>query len=133
MVNSDEIEITEKEQELINEILLEYSTEEKDDGYVVKYKLNPEIDYSGYEMDPQIAKANFIKLIQQPNILNESMIMMLLVKYEEAIAGIYHFLLEAYPEAYLSSKSITYAELVLMESNINEIKERYIDKEIDEN
>lgn len=57
---------------------------------------------------------------------------MLLVKYEEAIAGIYRFLLEAYPQAYLSGKSITYAELVSVESNFEDIKERFIDKEIDE-
>lgn len=132
MVNLSEYEISEKEQEEIDKIILDYAIEEKEDGYVVYYKLNPAIDFSEYEMDPQIAKTKFIKLIQQPSILNESMIMMLLVKYEEAIAGVYRFLLEVYPQAYLSSKSITYAELVSMESNIEEIKEKFIDKEIDE-
>ena len=132
MVCLDEYEISEREQDEIDKIMLDYSMEEKEDGYAVTYRLNPEIDFSGYEMDPQIAKTSFIKLIQQPTILNESMIMMLLVKYEEALSGIYRFLLEAYPQAYLSGKSITYAELVSIESNIEEIKEKFIDKEIDE-
>lgn len=132
IVNLDEYVISQREQEEIDKIILNYSVEEKDDGYVVTYKLNSQMDFSGYEMDPQIAKTSFIKLVKQPAILNESMIMMLLVKYEEAIAGIYRFLLEAYPQAYLSGKSITYAELVSVESNFEDIKERFIDKEIDE-
>ena len=57
---------------------------------------------------------------------------MLLVKYEDAIAGIYRYLLEAFPQAYLSDKSITYSELVSYDSDIDETKEKFIAKEIDE-
>lgn len=132
VMDLEEIEITEEEQKVIDDIISEYKIEEKEEGTVVKYKLDPEKNFSDYEMNPQIARTNFSKLIQQPNILNESMIMMLLVKYEEAIAGIYRYLLEAFPKAYLSDKSITYSEIVSFDSDIEEIRERFINKEIDE-
>lgn len=131
-INLNEIEVSAKEQNVINDIITEYYIDNKEDGKVISYKLNPEKDFSEYEMDPQIARINFSKLIQQPNILNESMIMMLLVKYEDAIAGIYRYLLEVFPQAYLSDKSIKYSELVSFESDLKEIKERFINKEIDE-
>ena len=127
-----EIKISELEKKVIDDIVADYSIEPKDGGFIISYKLNPEKDFSGYEMDPQIAKDNFSKLIQYPSILNNSVIMMLLVKYEEAISGIYKYLLEAFPQAYLSDKSITYSELVSYESDIKEIKKRFIDKEIEE-
>lgn len=123
VMDLEEIEITEEEQKVIDDIISEYKIEEKEEGTVVKYKLDPEKNFSDYEMNPQIARTNFSKLIQQPNILNESMIMMLLVKYEEAIAGIYRYLLEAFPKAYLSDKSITYSEIVSFDSDIEEIKQ----------
>lgn len=126
VMDLEEIEITEEEQKVIDDIISEYKIEEKEEGTVVKYKLDPEKNFSDYEMNPQIARTNFSKLIQQPNILNESMIMMLLVKYEEAIAGIYRYLLEAFPKAYLSDKSITYSEIVSFDSDIEEIRERFI-------
>lgn len=131
-VDLPEYSITKDEQEEIDKILLDYSVEKKDDGYVVSYKLNRQNDFSGYEMDPQIARTKFVNLIQQPTILSESIIMMLLVKYEEAIAGLFRFLLEICPQAYLSEKSITYAELVSIKSNIEDIKDKFICKEIDE-
>ena len=132
VINLDEFEVSEEEQKVIDEVITEYYIDDKEDGKVISYKLNPEKDFSEYEMDPQVARTNFSKLIQQPNILNESMIMMLLVKYEDSIAGIYRYLLEAFPKAYLSDKSITYSELVSYESDLEDIKERFINKEIDE-
>lgn len=132
IIDVDEIELSDEEQKIVDDIVAEYKIEETDNGTVVKYKLNSKKDFSNYEMNPQIARTNFCKLIQQPNILNETMIMMLLVKYEEAIAGIYRYLLESFPKAYLSDKSITYSELVSFESDIEEIKKRFIDKEIEE-
>lgn len=120
------------ERRVIDDLIAEYHIDDKEEKKIVKYKLNPEKDFSAYEMDPQVASTNFYKLIQQPNILNESMIVMLLVKYEDAIADIYRYLLEEFPEAYLSDKSITYSELVSFDTDLDEIKERFISKEIDE-
>lgn len=72
VMDLEEIEITEEEQKVIDDIISEYKIEEKEEGTVVKYKLDPEKNFSDYEMNPQIARTNFSKLIQQPNILNES-------------------------------------------------------------
>ncbi len=128
----DDIVVTDNEQKIISKMLAEYHIDEKEDGKVIMYKLNPEKDFSAYEMNPYVARINSFKLVQQPNVLSESTIMMLLVKYEDAIAGIYRYLLEAFPNAYLSDKSITYSELVSFDTDIEEIKERFINKEIEE-
>lgn len=130
--NLEEIDISEEEQKVVDRIILEYNIENKEDRIVINYKLNSDIDFTDYEMNPQVARTTVLKLIQQPNILNESMIMMLLVKYEDAIAGVYRYLLESYPQAYLSEKSITYSELVSFDSDLDEIKEKFINKEVEE-
>ncbi len=132
MVKDGDFQNLEKEQISIDEIITEYSIEEKDEGYYVTYKLNPEMDFSLYEMDPQMARKEAIKLIKQPSILNESVLMMLMVKFEEAISSIYRFLIEAYPQAYLSDKSINYTELISLESNIDVIMERFVSREIED-
>ncbi len=129
---TDGIILPEIEQKVIDEIITEYHIEDTDDGKLVSYKLNPEMDFTGYEMDPQVARAEFRKKIQHPDTLRESIIIMLIIKYEDAIARVYRYLLELFPQAYLSEKSISYSELLAFESNFEEIKERFINKEIEE-
>lgn len=130
--DSDELSLTPEEQEIIGKIIDEFVVEDKDEGKIVKYRLNPNEDYKGQVMDPSVARKGYIKLIQQPRILRESIIMMLLIKYEESIANIFRFLIKKYPQAYLSDKSITYSELLSSESNIDAIKEKLINKQVEE-
>ena len=130
--DSDELSLTPEEQEIIDKIIDEFVVEDKDEGKIVKYRLNPNEDYKGQVMDPSVARKGYIKLIQQPRILRESIIMMLLIKYEESIANIFRFLIEKYPQAYLSDKSITYSELLSSASNIDAIKEKLINKQVEE-
>ena len=60
------------------------------------------------------------------------MLMMLLVRYEEAIAGVFSYLINKIPEAYLSEKSIKYSDLVVMEADIQDVKKTLLDKEVEE-
>lgn len=46
--------------------------------------------------------------------------------------GIFRYLLEAYPNAYLSDKSISYAELINLNVGLQEIRNHFIDNEIEE-
>lgn len=113
---SEEVEIVEDEQDKKN----------------VQYKLKEPEKYAKYELDPIIANRKVISLFEQPEILKDSVLIMLLIKYENIISEIYKKLLKSFPNAYLKEKSITYSELILMNSNIDEIKKAFIESEIDE-
>ena len=106
--------------------------EDAEDKRIVQYKLKNAEAYAKYELDPWIAKEKALYLKEQPVILNNSVSMMLLIKYENAISDLYEELLQTFPEAYLKDKSITYSELVSLNSNIADIKAAFIESEIDE-
>ncbi len=128
-----DMELSEEELEEINQIVETCEVEERNDGVVVRYKLK-ELDerYKKYELNPQKAVAEYIKLSEQPSILSESTLMMLLVRYEEAIAGIFKYILMEYPDAYLKEKSITYSELMVLNTEIKEVKRCFIEKEVED-
>ena len=133
--SNEDIALSEKEKEIISEMLDDFNVIDSDgNGSVrIKYKLKESFSIDGnYELDPIKAREGFTSLIQQSEILHESVLMMLLVMYEDAISSIYQYLIDRYPHAFLSDKCITYSELMNMNSNnIEEIKQRFIDKEID--
>ena len=85
-----------------------------------------------YERNPNKARAGALCLIEQPDILSESVLIMLMIKYEDSIARMYRYLIEKFPQAYLSDKSIKYSELLNINSSIDEIKEKFVAKEIEE-
>lgn len=107
--------------------------EDEYDKEKVEYKLKNQEKYAEkYELDPVIAERKCASLIERPEILNNSVIIMLLIRYESIISNIYKKLLIAFPNAYLKDKSITYDELISFNSDIEEIKKAFIDSEIDE-
>ena len=121
----------ESEKKFITEelIILEGENEKED----VQYKLKePEKYINKYELDPFVAEKRSASLIKQQRTLNESVIIMLLIRFESIISEIYKGLLISFPEAYLKDKSITYSELISLNSDIEEIKKAFIDGEIDE-
>lgn len=122
-LNDDEEKFVNDELEII---------EEDDDKRIVQYKLKDNEKYSKYELNPYLAQEKTSSLLEQPIILNNSVIIMLLIKYENAISALYEELLHAFPEAYLKDKSITYSELVSLNSDIEDIKAAFIESEIDE-
>lgn len=132
-IEDDEFQISEYEKKLLDEILEEYHIEQSDTGLTVQYKLkNPGLIEKKYELNPHRAIAEFRKLSEQPEILNDSTIMMILVRYEEAIAELFRYLIGKYPAAYLNDKSITYAELIKLDTEIKNIRKIFLDKEVDE-
>ncbi len=125
-------ELTKEQLDEVNEIISDYDIVDGGENKSIIYRLNPKRDFSKYEMDPKTARAEAMALAEQPMILKESMIIMLLIKYEDAIAELFRFLLEAHPEAYLAEKSIKYSELISFEGGLEEIKEKLINKEVEE-
>lgn len=106
--------------------------EDKQEKKSLQYKLRAPEKYAKYELDPIIANRKLVSLLEQPDILNDSIIILLLIKYENIISEIYRKLLKTFPDAYLKEKSITYSKLISMNSNIDEIKKAFIESEIDD-
>ena len=124
---------TEMLPKIIDEILDSYEiVDEDDETWKVKYTLKHIGNLSKQNVpNPYLAIEKSLELKKQNTILNKSVLMMLLVKYEEAISGIYKFLLEKYPAAYLNEKNITYAELFSDNADISYIKQKFVDHEIE--
>lgn len=128
-----ETELTDEEMLEINKIIDSYDVEKREEGIVIRYKLKnisnlkPE-----YELDPHVATSEYFKLLEQPKIHSESTLMMLLIRYEEAVSGIFKYILMQYPEAYLKEKCITYSELMAVDTDIKEVKKHFVEKEAEE-
>ena len=122
-----------EEEGIINEMLEDYNivNEDNSDSIQVSYKLKETFSKEGFETDPVKARDAVICLFQQPDFLSESVLVMLMIKYEDSISSIFRYAIEKHPQAFLSKKSITYSELMTMESDIEEIKRKFIDDEID--
>ena len=130
---TDDIRISEQEEEIIDSILETCDVQQTEKVGVIQYKIKNQNELEkDFELNPHKAQAEYLKLIERPQILNDSTIIMLLVRYEEAISGILKYLINKYPVAYLSEKTITYAELISMSSDIKDIKERFIEKEVED-
>lgn len=129
----EEVGIEADERILIDEIMAECNVEENEEGIVVQYKLkNHENLMDEYELDPQKAHKAYVRLIEQPQILSESTLMMLLIKFEETISRLFKYVMLKYPEAYLKDKSITYSEILAIQSEIKVIKSFFVEKEVEE-
>lgn len=125
--------LSEKEKKTIEDIVESCYSEVKDGKTILQYKLK-NIDHlkTKYELNPSVARMKFFNLlVEQPKILNESTLIMILIKFENAIAGIFRFLIEKYPEAYLQDKSITYSKLFSIAPDIAYIKEHFVNKEVE--
>lgn len=86
--------------------------EDKEDKKNVQYRLKDSKKYAKYELDPIIAERKISSLFEQPIILNDSVLIMLLIRYENIISELYKRLLKAFPDAYLKEKSITYNKCI---------------------
>ena len=127
-----DVSLTKDEEIIKDEMIEEFNIDEDSTPTRVFFKLKESFKVDDkYVLDPNKAKYEETRLKQQPDILSSSVLMMLLVKYEESISRVFRFLIENYPQAYLSDKSISYTELMNMQSDIDQIKKRFIDKEID--
>lgn len=134
MEPDSEITLSKKEEETIADMIDEFDYYEDKENGIVRFSYKKKESFSvddKYELDPNKAKTKVFSLIQQPVILSESVLMMLLIKYEESISKIFRYLIMKHPQAFLSDKSITYSELISLNSNIEDIKERFISREIE--
>lgn len=127
----DEIGIAVKE--LAQKLLMDITINEMEVGYSISYKINEEFaNNSKYEFDPSTAAREYRKLSERIEILNNSTLISLLIKYEETIAGIFKYIISKFPSAYLNNKTLSYSEIMEINSNIDSVKEILLEREIDE-
>ena len=125
--------LTSEEEDIISEMLEDYSIDrsENNDSTQVKYKLKDTFVKEGLEIDPVRAREAVICLFQQSEVLSESMLVMLMIKYEDSISSIFRYIIEKYPQSFLSQKSISYSDLLSMKSDIEEIKNKFVEDEVE--
>ena len=88
--------LSESEKNIIADMIEDFDVvkAEAEDTYRVSYKLRDDFKVEDqYELDPNRAREEFISLMQQPVILSESVLMMLLIKYEDSISRVFRYLL----------------------------------------
>lgn len=130
--DKEKYELSEQEQAIIEKILDNFEIEKSERQSKIEYYLKNITDLKGFELSVDRAQKSFKKAIARLRTLNESTLIIVLIKYEECISNLFRFLIENYPDAYLSDKSITYSEIVIAKENIRDIKTRFIDREVDE-
>ncbi len=121
----------EEEKEFVEKELIELDNDSKDNN--IRYRIRNVEQYGReYELDPYISETKIHSLLEQPMILYESILMMLLIRYENVISCIYRELLENFSDAYLKNKSIEYSKIISADSNIKKILEVFLEDEVDE-
>lgn len=91
---------------------------ENDDNRSVKFKIK-NIDKLGVSdsFDPINEAIEFEKYLNMERLFLEETIIMLMVKFEDAISNLLHCLFERYPDKYLADKTISYSEIVKYNSS----------------
>jgi len=126
-------EFGKKIKEIAEKLICDISIKEEDSRYAVSYKLNETFTKdSEFELDPSKAAREYRKLSERIEILNNSILMLLLVKYEEFISKIFSYLIYKYPYAYLEDKKLTYSEIMEIDSKVDNIKKVLLEREIEE-
>ncbi len=131
----DEDFLGEEDMKLVDEVLESHTIDYIDGEPRILFKLKDLGDLErDYVVSPVSAMQVVLENSEHIDILCESTLMMLLVRYEEAISKIFEGLIECYPNAYLKEKTITFSEFVELSATntMAEIKKKYIDREVEE-
>ena len=82
------------------------------------------------KIDVYLTSRNYNKFAQMSTIHSNNTITMLITKFEDFISDFIKYLYLKYPKKYLDNQTICFSEI--SQSNISEIREKIIDREIDE-
>ena len=97
IIETDDIKISEQEKEILDSILESCDIQQTEENVIVQYKIKNQSEIGkDFELNPHKAQFEYLRLMERPQILNDSTIIMLLVRYEEAIAGILKYLINKY-------------------------------------
>ncbi len=107
-------------------------TEENKVSFSYKINKREEFEKDGFELNPQKASKEYNKIIERPLLFSSSSLMMLLIKYEEAISSLFEYLVNTYPNAYLNKKTMSYSEMLEIDADSLCIKEYFVKKEVEE-
>lgn len=81
------------------------------------------------ELNPEKAKREFLKCFDMPVLLEQSIIIMLVIRFEEIISHLFDYLINKYQNAYLPEKRIKYS--VIMETGIENITKLFVKQEVE--
>lgn len=94
-----------------------------------KYKDEDLLIKEGIETNIVKCKNEIKKYIEMPNTLNDSSLMMMIVRFEEVVSKMLTKLIFRFPEAYLKDKQIKYSEVI--KSDPNDLKKLFVSQEVD--
>lgn len=95
------------------EIIPNDNESDKSIKFRIKNKKKLGVDDS---FEPEKEALEFEKYMNMPQLFFEETIIMLMVKFEDAISNLLYCLFEKFPEKYLSDKTIPYSEIVKLNS-----------------
>lgn len=98
----------------------------------IKYRLNdPNNLKDKYILNPNKAIKIYKSSLKSLEITSNNAIIMLIIKFEECVSNIFKYLVNKYPEAYLSDKSIPYTDLLKDNMDMDNLKKYMIDKTVE--
>lgn len=122
--------LNENEKNFIDKEFIQLS--EIGDGKGIEYRLRNSAEYEGkYELDPIKAERRVRGIFDRDDILKQSTIILLIIRFESAISKLYRELLEQFPQLYLSKNTISYDKIVSLDSDLDKIMELFLDEEVD--
>lgn len=117
------------------DLIIDFKIDNSDENKVsITYKVKDreELEKKGYELNSQKAKREYTKINERLVLFNNSSLMMLVIKYEEAINRLFRYLINIYPSAYLNKKTICYSEINDIDIDIKTIKNYLVKNEVEE-
>lgn len=122
-----------KVKELADKVIYDVTVNKNESGYSISYKMIDDfVNNPKFETNPQKASREFTKLTERIEILNNSILISLLIKYETTIATIFKYIISKYPNAYLEKKTLSYSEIIELNSEVDSVKEILVEREIEE-
>lgn len=109
-------------------------TKSEENKVTLSYKINnrEKLEKQGIELNIQKAVKEYNKLQDKPVLFGNSALMMLIIKYEEAISHLFEYLISTYPSAYLNKRTMCFSEILEIDTDIVGIKDYFVKKEVEE-
>ncbi len=84
---------------------------------------------NNFKIDVSLSSSNYIKYANMPLMHMNNTIIMVITRFEDFISDFIRYLYLKYPQKYLDNQTICYSEI--SQSNISDIREKIIDRELD--
>lgn len=98
----------------------------------ISYSYKDNVDTTKFETNLSKAAHELRKIQSLPDTLNKSILMMMVVKFEQLLREVMEYVTEKHPEAYVNDKTLTYKELMEMDICKDSVNKAIISKQINE-